>query len=107
MPRIPYNAAPGSEAEARAIRSIEAYYEHYRKDTDWHGHDIYRQCAESIVESGETANLETDDLTALIKSLDTALRGNKSATWLGLGDSIVDLAAVLGIAAVTAAVGRT
>ena len=96
-PRIPHTAAPGSEAEARAIRAIEAYYEHHMKDTDSMGHDLYRQCAESIVESGEAAQVDTDDLKALIKLLDTALRGNKSATWLGIGDAVVDLACVLGI----------
>ena len=92
---ISWNAAPGSEAEARAIRAAEAYYEEMRTNKDNAGHDLYRQCAEAIVESGDTSKVASTN--SLIWTLETALRGSVVGTSLGLGDLIVDLAAVLDI----------
>ena len=97
--RIPHNAVPGSEAEARAIRAIEAYYDQHRNAVDKRGNDLFRQCAQSIVDMdlGDLGDIDDDDAHVLRSRLETAFRGNGAATWLGIGDSIVDLACILGL----------
>ena len=98
--RIPHNAVPGSEAEARAIRAIEAYYDQHRNAVDRRGNDLFRQCAQSIVDMdlGDLGDLDDDDSQELLALLETAFRGNgPDGNWLGLRGSIVDLACILGL----------
>ena len=87
---VPYNAAPGSEAEARAIRAIEAYYERYSAEPDPPGRELYRQCVSNIIESGDDAVLSTAQGRTLVNELTRVLRLMPART-------TVDLAAVLGI----------
>ena len=96
--RLPHNAVPGSEAEARAIRAIEAYYDQMRQTKDNMGLDLFSQCADAIIENGDGNEVDAGNLKVLASLLETACRGNgPDGNWLGLRDSIVDLACILGI----------
>ncbi len=90
-------SVPGSLAESLRERAGEAYYEQYRHLKDNLGHDLARQCAESIGDSGLDGRLSVVDKRDMIAALAFAIRGIDYGPTTGMGGTLVDLACLLGI----------